>query len=124
VGDHPFQYAAGTLAASAFITVTQILTGVALDLPLMIALALFATNIPPQAMLFFTPAPESVPKDANFSQAEWVYWRLQQVSTTLILLGFAATFWHFAWWLGVLFAASSYGAWRIFKWWAYIDEPA
>ena len=53
----PIQYAAGTLAASAFVAVTQILAGATLDVPLYVALTLFAANIPFQVMLFFMPLP-------------------------------------------------------------------
>jgi hypothetical protein len=54
----PIQYAAGSLAASAFVAATQILTGVTLDVPLYIALAAFAANIPFQIILFFMPVPQ------------------------------------------------------------------
>ena len=48
------QHAAGGLAASAFIAVTQILTRTdALDLPLIIALTLFAAMIPFQIFIFY-----------------------------------------------------------------------
>jgi hypothetical protein len=51
----PLQYAAGTLAGSAFIATTQILTGVALDLPLYLALVAFAINIPFQISFSLCP---------------------------------------------------------------------
>ena len=69
----PIQYAAGSLAASAFVAATQILTGVTLDVPLYIALAAFAANIPFQIILFFMPVPQvrtrrlSWPQKAYFS---------------------------------------------------------
>jgi hypothetical protein len=56
----PIQYAAGSLAASAFVAVTQILAGPTLDLPLYVALVAFAINIPFQIILFFMPVPLSI----------------------------------------------------------------
>jgi hypothetical protein len=46
------QYSAGTLAGSAFIATTQILTGVKPDLPLYVALVALAINIPFQIIIF------------------------------------------------------------------------
>ena len=98
------QYAAGTLAGSAFIATTQILTGVALDLPLYVALVAFAINIPFQIMIFFMPVPLTVKQTQHLleteqplSQSLRLYWFIHSFSTYFILVGFAALFWHFAW---------------------------
>jgi len=56
---HPLQYIAGSLAGSAFIAVTQILTGVKLDLPLYVALVAFAINIPFQILSHLMRIPTS-----------------------------------------------------------------
>jgi hypothetical protein len=123
----PIQYAAGTLAGSAFIATTQILTGLPLDLPLYFALVAFAINIPFQIIIFFVPTPLSTIKEVEEAQrlvetkqqplSRWVqqYWSIQLFSTYFIVLGFVAMFWHFAWWLGVLFALAAWAAYQIFK---------
>ena len=59
----PIQYAAGSLAASAFIATTQILTGVPLDLSLYVALAAFAVSIPFQIIIFFMRVPLHLQRD-------------------------------------------------------------
>jgi len=118
----PLQYAAGTLAGSAFIATTQILTGVALDLPLFIALTAFAVNIPFQIIIFFIPAPLTVKQAQHLQETgqplSWQlrsYWLIHLLSTRFIIVGFAALFWHFAWWLGILFALSAWLAYNIFR---------
>jgi hypothetical protein len=124
----PLQYAAGSLAASAFIAVTQILTGVTIDVPLYIALAAFAANIPFQIILFFMPNPLSIEEvqrlrvaSQGLSWPQMAYYWIHKYSTLAIIFGFAATFWHFAWWLGVLFALSAWTAYRIYRYYALKD---
>jgi len=129
----PIQYAAGTLAGSAFIATTQILTGVPLDLPLYFALVAFAINIPFQIILFFVPIPFSSIEEVEEARrlvetkqqplSRWVqlYWSIQLFSTYFIVLGFVAMFWHFAWWLGVLFAVAAWAAYRIYSYGAWED---
>jgi hypothetical protein len=122
----PLQYAAGTLAGSAFIATTQILTGVALDLPLYVALAAFATNIPFQIILFFMPVPFSIEEAqrlratrTGLSQRQktycLIYCLIGYCSMPAIVIGFVAMFCHFAWWLGVLFALAALAAYRIYR---------
>ena len=118
----PIQYAAGSLAASAFIATTQILTGVKLDLPLYVALVAFAINIPFQIMIFFMPVPLSIKEVQQLRAASqrlswplWLYFSIHLFSTPFIIIGFAALFWHFACWLGVLFALAAWTAYRIFR---------
>jgi hypothetical protein len=121
----PIQYAAGTLAGSAFIATTQILTGVALDLPLYVALVAFAINIPFQVVFFFMPVPFSI-KEAQQLRAtghlsQWqkkyclIYCLLGYYSMPAIVIGFVAMFWHFAWWIGILFLLAAWAAYRIFR---------
>jgi hypothetical protein len=118
----PIQYAAGSLAGSAFIATTQILTGVTLDLPLYVALVAFAINIPFQIMIFFMPIPLTI-KEVQRLRAEsqrlswqpWLYFSIHLFSTPFIIIGFAALFWHFACWLGVLFALAACTAYRILR---------
>src|SRR5262249_37088491 len=110
------RYAAGTLAAAAFLAVTQILSVRPLDLALYVALALFAVNIPFQIILFFMERPFSSAEEAMQFRARpqdlsrWklqysgIYLALAYLSMPATTLGFVALFWHFAWWLGVLFA--------------------
>ena len=125
----PLQYGAGSLAASAFIAVTQILTGVTLDVPLYIALALFGANIPFQIILFFMPVPLTIRETQrlraspqnNLSWSLRLYWSIHLFSTRAIIIGFAAMFWHFAWWLGVLFALAAWAAYRIYRYCALED---
>jgi hypothetical protein len=112
----PIRYAAGSLAGSAFIAVTQILTRDSLDISLWIALAIFAVTIPFQIVLFFARVPPVLEVGLTLSQT--VYWHVQSWSTRLILLGFIALFWHFAWWLGIAFTIAAYGAFRAYKFWA------
>jgi hypothetical protein len=116
----PLQYAAGSLAGSAFIATTQILTGVALDIPLIIALALFAAMMPFQIILFFMPVPPA--RTQGLSRSQTLYWFIQLWSTRLILVGFVALFWHFFWWLGILFAAAAYIAFRVYRACAYASD--
>ena len=118
----PLQYAAGTLAGSAFIATTQILTGVALDLPLYVALVAFAINIPFQIMIFFMPIPLTIKEVQRLRAASQrlslplrLYFSIHLFSTPFIIIGFVALFWHFAWWLGVLFALAAWAAYRIFR---------
>jgi len=111
----PLQYAAGTLAGSAFIATTQILTGVALDLPLYVALVAFAINIPFQITIFFMPVPTIKETEQSLSRLLRLYLSALAYSTRFIIIGFAALFWHFAWWLGILFALSAWIAYRIFR---------
>jgi hypothetical protein len=112
----PIQYAAGSLAASAFVAVTQILTRDTVDLPLRIAVAAFAFAMPFQIVLFFAPLPPSRHKALSLSQT--LYWHIQSWSTYIILFGFAALFWHFAWWVAILFAVAAYAAFRAYAFWA------
>lgn len=109
----PIQYAAGSLAASAFVAATQILTGVTLDVPLYIALAAFAANIPFQIILFFMPVPQV--RTRRLSWPQKAYFSIQLFSTLAIIIGFVAMFWHFAWWLGVLFALAAWAAYQIYR---------
>ena len=44
----------------------------------------------------------------------WTRTALVYLSMPAIVIGFAAMFWHFAWWLGILFALATYAAYRIF----------
>jgi hypothetical protein len=118
----PIQYAAGALAGSAFIATTQILTGVTLDPPLYVALAAFAINIPFQIMIFLMPVPSSIKEVQRLRAASqrlswplWLYFSIHLFSTPFIIIGFVALFWHFAWWLGILFALSAWIAYRIFR---------
>jgi hypothetical protein len=46
---------------------------------------------------------------------------LQYCSTPAIIIGFVAMFWHFAWWLGVLFALAAWTAYRIYHYCAFED---
>ncbi len=123
----PLQYAAGSLAASAFIAVTQILTGVPLDVPLYIALAAFAANIPFQIIFFFMPIPLNIKETQRLrASSQNLSWPLRLylihlLSTPAIIFGFAAMFWHFAWWLGLLFAISAWTAYRIYHYCALED---
>jgi hypothetical protein len=120
----PIQYAAGTLAGSAFIATTQILTGVALDVPLYVALVAFAINIPFQIIIFLMPVPTirkiehlSEQLHATPQKLSWplrLYFSALVFSTRFIIIGFIAMFWHFAWWLGVLFALAAWAAYEIF----------
>ena len=124
----PIQYVAGSLAASAFIATTQILTGVKLDLPLYVALVAFAINIPFQIVIFLMRIPTNI-EEAQRLQAtsQPLSWPLRAwsaihlLSTPAIVIGFVALFWHFAWWLGVLFALAAFAAYRIFHYCAYQD---
>src|SRR4030095_15617976 len=118
----PLQYAAGALAGSAFVATTQILTGVPLDLPLYVALVAFAINIPFQIIIFFMPIPIAIKEVQHLQETSqplsWslrLYWSIRLFSTPFIIIGFAALFWHFAYWLGILFALSAWIAWRIFR---------
>ena len=118
----PMQYAAGSLAASAFIATTQILTGVKLDLPLYVALVAFAINIPFQIMIFFMPIPLTIKQVQHLRETSqpvsWslrLYWSIHLFSTRLIVIGFVALFWHFAYWLGILFALAAWIAYWIFR---------
>ena len=118
----PLQYAAGALAGSAFVATTQILTGVPLDLPLYVALVAFAVNIPFQIIIFFTPLPLTIKEAQHLRETSqplsWslrVYWSIHLFSTLFIVVGFAALFWHFAFWLGILFAFAAWIAYRIFR---------
>jgi cobalamin synthase len=114
----PSQHAAGGLAVSAFIAVTQILTGITLDISLYVALGLFAATIPFQIILFYARVPKLPPKDELLSWPHITYTGIQWYSTILIVVGFTAMFWHFGWWLGVLFAVASYVAFWIYRDWA------
>ena len=118
----PIQYAAGALAGSAFVATTQILTGVPLDLPLYVALVAFAVNIPFQIMIFFMPIPLTIKEVQHLRETpqplSWslrFYWSIHLFSTPFIVIGFAALFWHFAFWLGTLFALAAWIAYRIFR---------
>jgi hypothetical protein len=116
------QYAAGALAGSAFIATTQILTGVKLDLPLYVALTAFAINIPFQIILFFMPHSLTIKEAQHLRETKQrlsrpliLYFSIHRYSTPFIILGFVAMFWHFTWWLGVLFAVAAWAAYGIFR---------
>jgi len=118
----PLQYAAGALAGSAFVATTQILTGVPLDLPLYVALVAFSVNIPFQIMIFFMPPQLTIKEVQRLRETSqplpwspWLYWSLHLFSTPFLVIGFAALFWHFAFWLGILFALAAWIAYRIFR---------
>jgi hypothetical protein len=122
------QYSAGALAGSAFIATTQILTGVPLDLPLYIALTAFAINIPFQIIIFFMPVPLTAKEAQHLREtSQPLSWSLRLwsaihlLSTPFIVIGFVALFWHFTWWLGVLFALAAWTAYRIFHYTAMAD---
>jgi hypothetical protein len=122
------RYGAGTLAGSAFIATTQILAGPKLDLPLYVALVAFAVNIPFQIIIFFTPIPLTIKEVQHLRETSqplsWslrLYWSIHLISTRFIIFGFAAMFWHFAWWLGILFALAACTAYEIFSRFAFED---
>jgi hypothetical protein len=124
----PIQYAAGSLAASAFIATTQILTVVKLDLPLYVALVAFAINIPFQIFIFLHRIPISIEEGQDLTATSqplsWplrLYSAITLLSPPAIVIGFVALFWHFTWWLGVLFALAAFAAYRIFHYCAYED---
>src|SRR5438034_6900689 len=91
-----------------------------LDLPLQIALVLFAVNIPFQIILFFMRIPFSTIEERQRIKSESrnlpqrLYSVIGLLSTPTIVIGFIAIFWHFHWWLGVLFALAAWAAYRIF----------
>jgi hypothetical protein len=126
----PIQYAAGSLAASAFIAVTQLLAAPTLDLPLYIALFAFATNIPFQIVLFFMSL-ENVERidqarrlrtgSQSLSWTARLYSSISLISPPAILIGFVAMFWHFAWWLGILLGLAACAAFSIFHYFANED---
>ena len=113
MSERPIQYAAGTLAASGFIAVTQILAGAALDIPLYVALIAFAINIPLQIVVFFAPVAGATEPVMSWPQI--VYWAMHRYSTIGIMIGFAALFYHFAWWIGLIFGVSSIAAYCAFR---------
>jgi hypothetical protein len=124
----PIQQAAGSLAASAFVATTQILTRDSLDLPLQIALVLFAVNIPFQIILFFMPIPFTIEEtkrmkaeSRSLSWPQWFWSVISMFSTPAIVVGFVAMFWHFHWWVGVLFGLAAWGAYRIYRYCAWED---
>jgi hypothetical protein len=105
----PLQYAAGTLAGSAFIATTQILTGGVLDLPLYVALVAFGISIPFQIIIFFMPTPLSIKETQRLRAASqplsWplrLYFSIHLFSSPFIIIGFFALFCHFARSLGFL----------------------
>ena len=112
----PIQYAAGSLAGSAFVAVTQILTRDTLDWSLWAAVILFAVSIPFQVILFFARVPPSRHKSLSLSQT--TYWHVQSWSTRVILAGFVGLFWHFAWWLAILLSIAAHTAFRAYRFWA------
>lgn len=116
----PIQYAAGTLAASAFVAVTQILAGATLDTPLYLALTAFALNIPFQIIIFFMPI--VVPSEPLMSWPQILYWGVHRYSTFVIILGFVALFWHFAWWLAVFFSVAAFSAYQIYRFCAFAPD--
>ena len=114
----PIQQAAGSLAASAFVATTQILTRDSLDLPLKVAVVLFAVNIPFQIMLFFMPIPFAMKETQGTRRLSWPqrFWSaITAFSFPAIVVGFVAMFWHFAWWVGILFGLAAWGAFRIYR---------
>jgi predicted outer membrane lipoprotein len=124
----PIQYAAGSLAASAFIATTQILTGAKLDLALYVALVAFTINIPFQILIFYMRAPINIGEaqhlEATSQPLSWslrLWAAITLVSLPAILIGFVALFWHFAWWLGVLFALAAFAAFQVFHYCAHED---
>jgi energy-converting hydrogenase Eha subunit A len=121
----PISYAAGALAGSAFVAVTQILaTGAALDTPLYIALTLFAATIPFQFFIAFTPVIEP-PLRKSHPTIFYFYWSIYPFTTPVIFLGFVAVFCHFACWLGALFFITSLAACLAFWYCAvkYFGQP-
>ena len=120
----------GTLAASAFVAVTQLLAAPMLDLPLYIALLAFATNIPFLIVVFFISL-ENVERidqarrrrtgSQSLSWTARLYALITLISPLAILIGFVAMFWHFASWLGILFALAASAAFWIFHYFA--NEP-
>src|SRR6267143_2813842 len=90
----PIQYAAGSLAGSAFIAVTQILTRDTLDWSLWATVTLFAVSIPFQVILFFAPVPPSRHKAQGFAQLHSVRPRERQSNAARTLCQ-AATEMHF-----------------------------
>jgi len=90
-------------------------------LPLIIALTLFAAMIPFQIFIFYAPPPPAY-KNKDLTQSQTVYWNIHRSSTVLVLAGFVALFWHFFWWLGVLFAVAAFGAYLAFRICAYSQD--
>ena len=124
----PIQYAAGALAGSAFVATTQILTGVPLDLPLYVTLVAFAINISFQIVIFLMRIPTNIEQaqrlEATSQPLSWslrLWSAIHLLSTPFIVIGFVALFWHFTWWLGVLFALAAWTAYRIFHYTAMAD---
>jgi hypothetical protein len=85
-------------------------------------------NIPFQIFLFLIPLErilsiEQARRPRAASQgSSWparLYSSISLISTPAIMIGFIAMFWHFAWWLGVLFALAAFAAYRIFHYCAY-----
>jgi hypothetical protein len=116
------QSGAGVLAGSAFIATIQLLTSATLDPPLYVALATFAVNIPFQIFIFLMPVPLTIKETQHLRETSqplsWslrLYWSIQLFSTRFIIIGFAALFWHFAYWLGILFVLAAWIAYRIFR---------
>jgi hypothetical protein len=44
-----------------------------------------------------------------------LYFSIHLFSSRFIIIGFVALFWHFAWWLGLLFALAAWAAYEIFR---------
>ena len=81
---------------------------------------MFALNIPFQIILFFMPV--ATPTVPVMSWPQIIYWAIQRYSTIAIIIGFAALFWHFAWWLALVFSVAALAAYRLYRFCAFAPD--
>ena len=104
----------GGLGGVAALSVIQLSTLSTFDLPTQVALVSLAVSIPCSVMVLFLALEGTYPRSRHFEPGDRIFFafRFALFAGSLLtsFIGLAAVFWHFAWWIAVVFIVASAGA--------------
>jgi len=101
----PYRFVSGTLGASAFVAITQLVTRSELPPVLYAATICFAVTVPCMAAFYFYP-PTFRRKDGRWPLAYSAFHVVYVVTLLAGFAGFALLFFSFGWWPGSAFVVA------------------
>jgi hypothetical protein len=117
----PIQITYGVLASFASLAVIQLSTAAVLSCSQLVAVCVFAVDIPFLAILAYSPPPILNPSK-GLSRSQWQWAVITRFVKYTIVIGFAALFWHFDWRIGLTFAVCSVIAYQAVSHWAHATD--
>jgi hypothetical protein len=117
----PLQITYGAFTSFASLAVIQLSTTAVLSCSQLVAVCVFAVNIPFLAILAYSPPP-TINLSKGLSRSQWQWAVITRIVKYTIGIGFAALFWHFDWRIGLTFAVCSVIAYRALNQWAHATD--